>query len=149
MMRRALLFAPAAAAAHEPLLLQGTATWRYLGLGVYEASLYLPRRVAQAELAADPSEIRVHYLRPVALDDVRRAWAASLPWLEPGFDAWLRPLAAGAIESYQFADGGVVLSGPGRPMLTLPAGPFAAALRASWLGPQAPAALLRGWFAAS
>lgn len=146
MMRRALLMVPVAASAQETLVLQGTASRRYLGFRVYEARLFLPRRAASPAEAADPCEIRVRYLRAVALADVRRAWEASLGALDPGFDAWLRPLAEGDEERYAFSTQGAWLAGPGRPPVRLAAGPAAAALRASWLGPQAPAALLRGWF---
>lgn len=146
MRRRALLAAPIAVAAQEGLVLQGTAARRYLGFRVYEAQLFLPRRVATAAEAADPCEIRVRYVRAVALEDVRRAWGASLPGLDPRFDAWLRPIAVDDEERYGFSAAGAQLLGPGRAAALVPAGPAAQALRAAWLGPQAPAALLRGWF---
>ena len=148
MMRRALLLAPVAAAAQPSLVLQGTASRRYLGFRVYEAQLFLPHRVATAAEAADPCEIRVRYLRAVGLADIRRAWATSLDPLQPAFDAWLRPIADGDEERYGFIPQGARLEGPGRPPLRLPAGAAAAALRDAWLGAQAPAALLRGWFPA-
>jgi hypothetical protein len=148
LIRRALLLAPVAAAAQGSVL-QGTASRRYLGFRVYEAQLFLPCRAATPAEAADPCEIRVRYLRAVSLPDVRRAWEASLGALDLVFVAWLRPLAEGDEERYGFSDQGARLEGPGRPLARLATGPGTAALRASWLGPQAPAALLRGWFPAA
>jgi hypothetical protein len=153
MKRRALLLAPGLAWAQdgfppsaEGLRLQGVAARRYLGFRVYEAALYLARPVRDA----DPALVWVRYLRRVALDDVRRAWATSLGetgWED--FAAWLRPIAPGDEERYAFRDGAAVLEGPGRPPLRLPPGGISTMLRASWLGATAPAALIRGWFPAS
>lgn len=149
MIRRAFLLAPMGASAQAPLVLQGTATRRYLGFRVYEARLYLPRRAMTPAEAADPCEIQVHYLRAADLADVRRAWVASLGALDTAFDAWLRPLTAGDQERFAFSSDGAWLQGPGRPAALLPPGRATAALRASWIGPQAPAALTRGWFPAA
>ena len=149
MRRRALLLAPLAAAAQEGLVLQGTAARRYLGFRVYEAQLFLPRRAATPAEAADPCEIRVRYLRRGRPRRRAPGLGGSLGALDPGFDAWLRPIADGDIERYGFTPQGARLEGPARPPLHLAAGSAAAALRAAWLGPQAPVALLRGWFPAA
>ena len=153
MIRRALLLAPLPAAAQDGfpptlpggLRLHGVAARRYLGFRVYEAALYLAAPASRQEQVLDPSLIHVRYLRRVGLDDVRRAWVASLGELDPGFDAWLRAIAPGDEERYGFR-AGALLEGPGRAPLRLAPGPAATALRASWLGETAPAALTRGWF---
>lgn len=160
MRRRAVLLAalPGAAMAQdgfppalpEGLRLHGVAARRYLGLRVYEAALYLGRPATSPAGAVDPALIWVRYLRRVGLDDVRRAWASSLGEdMAPEFEAWLRPIAAGDEERYAFRDGACRLEGPGRSPRVLAPGPFTTMLRVSWLGPAAPAALIRGWFPAA
>ena len=93
-----------------------------------------------------PAKSRIRYRRAVVLADLRRAWEASPGVLEPVFDAWLRPLADGDGERFGFSTQGARLEGPGRPPARLSPGWGSLALRATRLGPQAPAALLRGWF---
>lgn len=155
MTRRALLLLPLAARAQDGfpptagggLALHGVAARRYLGFRVYEAALYLAAPAARPEQVSDPALILVRYLRRVALADVRRAWLPSLGEpLDPGFDAWLRGLSPGDEEHYGFTREGARLQGPGRAPLHLPPGRLTALLRASWLGPEAPAALRTGWF---
>ncbi len=157
MIRRALLLAPLAAMAQDGfppalpdgLRLHGVAARRYLGFRVYEAALYLAAPAATQREAVDPAVVHVRYLRRIGLEDVRSAWVASLGTLQPGFDAWLRPLADGDEERYGFRAGAALLQGTGRAPLNLPPGPAATMLRASWLGGIAPAALTRGWFPAT
>ena len=130
-------------------MLQGIASRHYLGFSVHDAQFFLPRRATTPSGAADRCEIP-HPLPArrgaVALADVPRAWDASLGVLEPVFDAWLRPLGDGDGERFVFPTQGARLEGPGRPPARLAPGWGSLALRATWLGPQAPAALLRGWF---
>ncbi len=157
MIRRALLLAPLCATAQDGfaptrpngLRLHGVAARRYLGFRVYEAALYLATPATRQDQAVDPALIHVRYLHRITLADVRRAWVASLGELAPDFDAWLRPIAAGEEESFGFRAGAAFLEGPGRAPRQLAPGPAATALRASWLGGTAPAALTRGWFPAA
>ncbi len=157
MRRRAVLFTALAGAATAQdgfpatttggLRLHGIAARRYLGFRVYEAALYLARPAAALAEVSDPALIWVRYLRRIGLDDVRRAWVASLgEGMDREFDTWLRALAPGDEERYGFQDRSCRLEGPGRPARLLAPGPFTTMLRSSWLGPEAPAALIRGWF---
>jgi hypothetical protein len=158
MMRRDLLLA---ALAEEPfpsmidaggarLVRNGTATrlYSWLRIEVYRAALYLPDRSgdAGAILAArTPRLVAARYSRAVSRDDAARAWEGALESPLPApFRDWLRPVAAGDVERQLFLADAVLLEGPGRPPQRVPGAGFARSLLATWIGPQADAALRRG-----
>jgi len=117
-----------------------------LRIEVYRAALYLPAplREAAAILALRaPRLIEARYRRAVPLEGVRAAWAESLGPLPPGFEAWLRPIAAGDVERQIFLAEGARLEGPGRPAAELPGAAFARALLGCSIGPAAPTGALR------
>ncbi len=152
-----LLATPARAEAEFPaalevagvrLVLNGTGRRLYspLRIEVYRAALYLPApmREAAAILALRaPRLIEARYRRAVPLEGVRAAWAESLGPLPPGFEAWLRPIAAGDVERQLFLAEGAGLEGPGRPPAEIRDAGFARALLGCWIGPAAPTEALR------
>ncbi len=165
MRRRALLLAAAAAAAPAALadaefpaaieaggrrlVLNGTGRrlYSWLRVEVYRAALYLerPSRDAEAILATTaPRLVVAHYRRAVPLDGVVAAWEASLGEpLPEAFRAWLRPIAAGDEERQLFLGDGVVLEGPGRPVVRVGGASFARRLLGCWIGPAMPDEALR------
>lgn len=158
MMRRALLLAAVAEpafpatiqAAGLALRLHGTATRRYgwLGIPLYDAALYLPdgeARAAADAAAPSPRLVVVRYRYAISAEDVRAAWAATLPVAPPdAFRAWLRGVRPGEEERMLFQSGTVRLEGAGRAPARIPDPAFAQALLDSWVGGTAEPGVRRG-----
>jgi hypothetical protein len=157
--RRDLLLAAALAEGEFPaaieaggarLVLNGAASrlWSVFRIEVYRAALYLPARSSDAGAilaAAAPRLVEARYRRAVPLDSVVAAWEATAGSpLPPGFHDWLRPISAGDVERQLFLPDGVALDGTGRPPRRVAGAAFARQLLATWIGPEADAALRRG-----
>lgn len=139
-----------AAAETAPLLLNGraTRTWSLLRIPIYDAALYSAQRSRDALVLLEtgvPCVVELRFRRPVGEEDVRAAWAASLPAPLPRpFLGWLVAIQADDVERYVFSAGHVMLEGPRRPSARINDLAFSRALLGSFIGPEAPRDLRDG-----
>jgi hypothetical protein len=127
---------------------EGERLYGLLGIKVYRAALYLPRRSRSDRIALDidaPRIVRMRYIHGASADDAHRAWRAYLEknctppctWPAPGVNAFLALISAvdaGDQEQYVFRRENVEVSRNGRAIGRVEAPGFSRLLLSTWIG---------------